>query len=435
MMKVLHFSVSDFGGAGTAAFRLHRGLLAEGLSSSLLVTHRSRTESEGVFATPFLNQTAYKLLSRITDRCVKGAARSSDRARYFYSDFNHSLLSASSIERLGLKPDVIVAHSSAGFVSADCLAKMSAAWGVPLIWYLMDMGSLTGGCHFAFDCDGYLSQCGRCPALQSDRENDWSRHFWDARRQAAMQSGGVVVAPNQWLARQARQSGVFSDRPLHTIELSIDLENYRPDDRRCARRALGLPEDGRYIFFGAHYADEERKGVRYLIEALNLLHQRLEVSGLGQMPAIITAGSALAATSLELPFPHYHLGLLDAETRLPLAYQAADIFISPAIEDSGPMMILEALACGTPVAAFDMGVAKDVLVDGKTGYVARLKDASDLAEGIGRILLEDTFAANNMSKACRELAEARFSPRVQAQAFAKLFSSIMLERYVVSELH
>jgi glycosyltransferase involved in cell wall biosynthesis len=426
-MKVLHFSVSDFGGAGTAAFRLHQALLAEGVDSSLLVTNRSRTESERVFVAPFLNRMAYKLLSRITDRWVKGSARSSARARYFYSDFNHSLLSASSIEQLGLKPDVIVAHSSAGFVSAARLAKMSAAWGVPLVWYLMDMGSLTGGCHFAFDCEAYFRQCGLCPALQSDKENDWSRHFWAERRHAAQVSAGVVVAPNQWLARQARQSGVFSGSPLHTIELSIDLERYRPDDRRSARRALGLPEDGRYIFFGAHYADEERKGVHYLIEALNLLHQRLEGSGLGQMPTIITAGSALAATSLQLPFPHFHLGLLDAETRLPLAYQAADVFVSPAIEDSGPMMILESLACGTPVAAFDMGVAKDVLVEGETGYVARLKDASDLAEGIGRILLEDTLAAQKMSNACRELAEARLAPRVQAQAFAKLFSFLKLE--------
>ena len=427
-MKVLNFSLSDWGGAGTAAFRLHRALLAEGVESSMLVQHRSRSTDEGVFSSPGFNHFAYEFLSRISDRVIKGRARPSARARYFYSDFNHSLLTARAVERMGLKPDVIVAHSAAGFVSAAALARMSQAWNVPLVWHLMDMGWLTGGCHFAFDCDAYLRQCGRCPALQSARDRDWSRHFWDVRRWAVEQSCGVVVAPNKWLASQCAQSSLFADRPIHSIELSIDLDTYRPQDRRAARRALGLQEDGQYIFFGAHYADEERKGIRYLVEALNIVHQRLRAGGPGKMPVIITAGNSLAASTLELPFPHHHLGMLDADTRLPLAYQAVDLFVSPAVEDSGPMMVLESLACGTPVAAFDMGVARDVLFDGKTGYVARIKDAADLATGIERILSGNVSDWLRMGEACRELAVARFAPRTQARAFSQLFDFLLRER-------
>ncbi len=425
-MKVLHLSLSDAGGAGTAAFRLHRALVAEGVDSRLLVTHRGRENVEGVFSAPSKNRFAYELLSRISDRVVKGRARSNERARYFYADFNHSLLTAASIERMGLRSDVIVAHSSAGFISAASLAKIGVTWNVPVIWHLMDMGWLTGGCHFAFDCDSYARQCGGCPAIASGHDRDWSRYFWHARRKAAQQSHGAVVAPNDWLVRQASQSGIFKGTPVHKIELSLDLERYCTNDRRAARRALGLPEDGQYIFFGAHYADEERKGIRYLIEALHLLRQNLHDGGLSRMPSIITAGSSLAATDLKLPFAHHHLGLLDAQTRLPLAYQAADIFVSPAIEDSGPMMILESLACGTPVAAFDMGVAQDVLFEGRTGYVARLRDPVDLSAGVERILSESAQRAEQMGAACRALAEARFSPGLQARAFMDLFARTTL---------
>ena len=92
------------------------------------------------------------------------------------------------------------------------------------------------------------------------------------------------------------------------------------------------------------------------------------------------------------------------------------------------MMVLESLACGTPVAAFDMGVARDVLFDGKTGYVARIKDAADLATGIERILSGNVSDWLRMGEACRELAVARFAPRTQARAFSQLFDFLLRER-------
>ena len=288
-MRVLHLSLSDFGGAGAAAFKLHQALIAADVDSCLLVLRSSRPKSDNVFVVPTINRWIYWVLSRIFDRWVKGSARGSPRARYFYSDFNHALLSPRSIERLGLRPDVIVVHSVAGFVSASLLRRMSAAWGAPVVWYLMDMGPLTGGCHFAFECDNYQRQCGCCPAIQSNRENDWSRKFWHMRRHTAKTVNGVVIAPNRWLERQARQSGIFRGMLLKCIELSIDLKIYCPNDRRAARRALGIPEDGQVIFFGAHFIDEERKGIRYLVDALQLLNQRLTSSELNN-PTIVTAG-------------------------------------------------------------------------------------------------------------------------------------------------
>ena len=55
------------------------------------------------------------------------------------------------------------------------------------------------------------------------------------------------------------------------------------------------------------------------------------------------------------------------------------------IEDSGPMMINESIMCGTPVVCFDMGVARDLVHTGRTGYRAALRDSSDLAFGIREV--------------------------------------------------
>jgi len=422
MPKILHLALSDSGGAGNAAYLLHRALRNEGLDSRLLVQNRRHSEADHVYVIPMANRWCYALFSRIGDRFVKGASRGSERARYFYPDFNYPMLSPHKIEKMGLRSDAIIAHSVSGYASSSLLAELSRAWGAPVFWYLMDMGLLTGGCHFSFGCEEYARQCGCCPALQSNQANDWSHYFWQRRRAAALATKGVVVAPNQWLASQAKMSGIFFDRPQTCIELSIGLDSCRPIGRKAARKALELQEDGKYIFFGAYYADERRKGVSYLIEALKRLAQSYESNG-ATPPTVITAGATLAATSLNIPLPHYHLGYLDVETRLPLAYQAADVFVSPAIEDSGPMMILESLGCGTPVVAFDIGVARDVLVENQTGYIADLLDDEDLANGIESILLSDVQRANSMSAACRKLAQSRFSSSRQAIAFRDLILS------------
>ena len=87
-----------------------------------------------------------------------------------------------------------------------------------------------------------------------------------------------------------------------------------------------------------------------------------------------------------LPFEYKFLGLIDNEKELPFAYNAADIFVCPSVQDAGPMMINESLMCGTPVVSFDMGVAKDIVISGRTGYRASLNDCDDFAQGMYQIL-------------------------------------------------
>lgn len=80
---------------------------------------------------------------------------------------------------------------------------------------------------------------------------------------------------------------------------------------------------------------------------------------------------------------------------LSLLYQATDVYINTSIEDSGPMMVSEALACGTPVVGFDTGVVTNMVVDDYNGYKIPMKDSQKLAEGIQKIfeLDKDRYAA------------------------------------------
>ena len=78
-------------------------------------------------------------------------------------------------------PDIIVAHSLTYFFTVRQLYELQQITGAPIIWYLLDMAPLTGGCHYAWDCSGYTRNCGKCPALGSTDENDLSRRVFNTK--------------------------------------------------------------------------------------------------------------------------------------------------------------------------------------------------------------------------------------------------------------
>lgn len=140
---------------------------------------------------------------------------------------------------------------------------------------------------------------------------------------------------------------------------------------------------------------------------------------------IVTAGRNDFPVELELVFEHRHIGFLDGDAILATCFQAADIYVNPSIEDSGPMMINESILCGTPVVAFEMGVAVDLVHNFKTGYRAHLKDENDMANGLYKILEMDNEAYSAMRAYCRNYGLELCHPNVQVNAFETLCNELI----------
>jgi glycosyltransferase involved in cell wall biosynthesis len=87
-----------------------------------------------------------------------------------------------------------------------------------------------------------------------------------------------------------------------------------------------------------------------------------------------------------LPFPVHQLNTITFESDLAEIYSMADVFVSPSIEDNLPNMIMEAMACGTPVVAFNTGGIPDLIDHQVNGYLAEFKSSADLAAGINDVL-------------------------------------------------
>ena len=131
---------------------------------------------------------------------------------------------------------------------------------------------------------------------------------------------------------------------------------YAPGDAAALRTELGVGSAERVLFFGAQRFDQKRKGMHLLMDALVRLASAWPRNV--SLPVLLCAGNATDFSGLRRHgYMLVELGFVGGAV-LAKAYAAANAFACPSIEDSGPMMINEAMMCGTPVVAFRMGVAK-----------------------------------------------------------------------------
>jgi len=244
----------------------------------------------------------------------------------------------------------------------------------------------------------------------------------------------TFVAPTSWAEEKVRLSALFGNHPVERIALAIDTSVFRPGDRAAARDELGIPPEKQVVFFGSSYLHEPRKGSAYLTEALKRLHRAWQSEGVdrtgrsncAEKVLFVMAGQNGEELKRRLPFPTLDLGYLRDDRRLASAYRAADVFVCPSIEDAGPMMVPESLLCGTPVVAFKTGGAPDLIVSGRTGYLARACDPTDLARGIAQVL--DCPSPSVMSEAAACDARRIHDPKLVAARYLEIVSRLLEEK-------
>jgi glycosyltransferase involved in cell wall biosynthesis len=286
------------------------------------------------------------------------------------------------------------------------------------------MWAFTGGCHYDLGCGRYQQDCGNCPVLDSHRENDLSRWIWKRKARAWQSLDFTVVCPSRWLADCAAHSSLFHEKKIRVIPYGIDTQRYRLTDRRYARDLFGLPPEKKIVLFVAvSPLSNTLKGYDLLIKALNAfsgtpLEQEFELAVVGAEPG---------TNWPSLPFRIHNLGRLHDDLSMALAYNVADLFVAPSIQDNLPLTVLEALACGLPCVTFNVGGMPDMIRPMQNGYLAKPYDVEELARGIAWVL-EDEDRHAKLAFTARQIAMDQFSLAVQAQRYIDLFQELIAEK-------
>lgn len=418
-LRILHFSHSDGpGGAGRASFELHRALQGIGCDSTMLV-QRKTSNDEGVQTVPTRwPLEMWRTAQRSIPRLIPGR-----RHQIFNADREPGVETNAFFSRPRGSIDVIYLHWISRFLSSRLIERIADHYACPLVWVPMDAEPFTGGCHYSGKCRRFEEQCGACPVIDSHVEHDRSRTVWLNKHRHLSPLPLTFVSATSWMTNQIRRSSLFGERRIEEIALPIDTSVFSADGRAAARSAWGISASQKVILIGAQHLHDPRKGMSELVTALQRLKQLLgsDASKPQDDPLLLVVGTGHEVFGDGLPFPTRFVDRVGAKSELAAVYRCADLYVCPSLDDAGPMMIPEAMLCGTPVVAFAMGGAPDLVHNDLTGYMARLGDTEDLAHGLHRVL---AAGASQLGTQARAAALLRHDPVLVAGRHVAMCESL-----------
>ena len=284
----------------------------------------------------------------------------------------------------------------------------------PIVWTLHDMNPFTGGCHFSEDCEGYLQECLNCPQLKGTEDPNYTNKMLQGKLDAMKNLQNItIVAPSKWLLNKSKESRLFRNFTHLHIPYGIDSEILKPRDKKYSRELLGIPDNKPVILFVAHAIGNKRKGYEYLIRAIEKLDLKDKVT----LCAVGGKSDSNARSEFQ------ELGTFSDERLMSAAYSAADVFVIPSLEDNLPNTVLESLLCGTPVIGFPTGGIKEMIEDGKNGFLCNEISVNALVDKLDQYLREPE-ALEERSK-IRSEAVKKYDSQVQVKQYITLYKELL----------
>jgi D-inositol-3-phosphate glycosyltransferase len=291
----------------------------------------------------------------------------------------------------GLQYDLIHSHYWMSGLAAEAL---SDAWGgTPIVQMFHTLGEMKN----------------RIARSEQERESE-ARIL--AEKHIVGRADRIVAAT---LAEQTQLRFLYKakERKISIIPPGVDVSHFYPIPSDEAKLFIGIKPDARIVLFVGRI--EALKGIDTLIQAMSCLKFQdgllpVHLAIIGGDPAAspqeMTAEMArLQKLCDDLAMGHtvVFLGKRD-QTTLPYYYSAAEVVVMPSHYESFGMVALEAMACGTPVIASDVGGLSFLVRDGETGYTIPDDQPDALCEKL-TALLEDRGLRLAMGGRAAEVAQ------------------------------
>lgn len=416
MIKVGFFNTyKDNGGASIASFRIANSIDSNKIFKKFFVlenssSHLIKNESSLLLTFPFLKISKFLLIldKLFLIKYLKRKKQIFSNSRFF------NLISFTS--RTYSFDIVHLFWVSAGLLNIQDLGKIRA----PIIWTLHDMYPMTGGCHYDDHCGNFKLNCGKCPVLNSNFQNDLSFKNLTLKINSWKNLNLHIVGTSKWISEQAAQSAIFKGFPIYTIPNPIDTNIFKPYDKKYAKSFFNLNNEKLHIFFSAHGAlTDKRKGVDYLFNALSFLEKENDLNNI----ELTILGSNSQAEGLNTKLKINFVPFTDDEHIRILLYSASDIMIAPSLQENLSNTVMESLACGLPVIAFNIGGMPDLILDKECGFLVDGIDHVMLARSIYDAIIDGPWRETASIKA-RNFVIENFSNEVIGKKYEDLYEKV-----------
>ena len=411
-MKVVHISTSDIGhGAGIAAYRTSNGLVKIGVDSKMIVSEKL-SDDERVFASKKAPVSFFEKAFRKTDHFIEHVLNLVG-PQNVYSVASRGLAKNDIIK----EADVIHIHNIHWSIRNLSLLLLLLGRKKPVTWTFHDMWPITGHCFYAGECRRWKTGCGKCPDINMFVRvlYDSSAFQWKLKNFIYKKTNFSVISPSKWLADVTKSSELFDKSEVVNIPNCVDTDTFKPLDRALAHGKLGIDTDKKVVL--CLEPGNDRKGYKYFEKAMLKLDDKNDIF-------VLIAGHKGDLSALEEKYEVKDVGLVKEAEKMCAIYSSADLYVLPSIEDNLPNVILESMASGTPVAAFEAGGMPDMVDHLENGYLAKTKDTESLAKGIHEILHDDEKLKKMSENALRTINK-KFRSDIVSKRLVEHYHSII----------
>ncbi len=217
--RVLQLSTSLKGGAGIAASLLHENLRAKGIQSILFtIDERESSEARSIFSLRrnllerFLGGYFARLGLALEKRTFLSLGSSSNREAMSY------------IKKEDKKNTIIHIHNWFNLISLDDVASLIRD-NYKVVITLHDERLYTGGCHYSLECNGFKTNCSKCPEIPIFLETIPRRNHSRSKDALDLSAQNVrIIAPSHWIKERFKSSKLGGKAVTRVIPNSLVLE-------------------------------------------------------------------------------------------------------------------------------------------------------------------------------------------------------------------
>ena len=396
-MKVAQVNaVCEFGSTGRIVCELSDYLDEQNIENKIFYGNGTTQRENAVYiGTPF-DHKLHGLLSRLSGKQGYFSRRATQKLVEQLKDF---------------QPDVVHLHNLHGnYINLPLLFDFLAENKIATVITLHDCFFFTGKCVYysLVNCSRWQSGCGSCPQLQSGNPS-WlmdktESMLQDKKRWFERIPQLGVIGVSRWVTGEAEKSILSCAAQIETIYNWIDLDVFAPHDSDI-RVKLNLKN--KFIILGVSVSWTRDKGVEDFNRLAEMLDDRFQIVLVGQKEGT------------------FHEKILHIERTADVQvmsdlYAAADVFYNPTRRETFGKVTAEALACGTPVIAYDTTACTELVGEG-CGYI----EAIGNVEAVHRDILRIEASGRDYSQRCREFAAANFAKDALLEKTLRFYQELL----------
>lgn len=308
------------------------------------------------------------------------------------------------IKQINGQFDLAIVLFTSEMISAITIKELSCKFKCPILLFGIDMYFLTGGCHFFDNCSAIYNECKQCPAKPWWQKDYPHKNFLFKKHLFAEYD--VFFICNSYMKMIASKNGIISEDKIINMSYILDEELFKPKDKIKCRECLNIPKDAKFIML-ARYSSHPRKGFGYIRDSINYLFKETPKNLRSQI-VLCLIGEDAAPIIDQINVYTINMCKVSFDDLIKL-YNSVDVFLSSSIDDAGPSMVNQAMACGTPVVSFNIGTSVDVLQDGISGFKTDEVSVRAFADCIRKIYDLDESGRDSLRKSTRQTALANNS--------------------------